>query len=176
MRDDLINPALGLGFCQCGCGNRTKIAPMTNRARGYVKGEPYRYCDGHYRRSPRRHYIVDGQSGCWLWQGKLQHNGYGRTRVDGRVMYAHRAFYEMDRGPIPPGLVLDHLCRNRACVNPDHLQAVSYSVNNRRGGATKLTPEAAREIREILLGLAAKHGVSVRTLCNVAAGHTWRDT
>lgn len=71
-------------------------------------------------------------SGCWEWPGN-QRGGYGRieTKVAGkrRRPAAHRVFYEEFVGPIPDGLSIDHLCRNRACVNPDHLEPVSMREN-----------------------------------------------
>jgi hypothetical protein len=74
---------------------------------------------------------------CWLYRGALDRTtGYGRLRIGGRtagVGYAHRAVYELLRGNIPVGLQLDHLCRNRACANPLHLEAVSQRENLLRG-------------------------------------------
>jgi len=67
---------------------------------------------------------------CWAWSGGLSSQGYARL---GRGMYAHRISYEIYVGPIPDGTELDHLCRNRGCVNPDHLEAVSHRENVRRG-------------------------------------------
>lgn len=73
-------------------------------------------------------------SGCWLWMGSVfQNSGYGRIKVSGRTMVAHRFAYEVLRGPIPGGLTLDHLCRVRRCVNPDHLEPVTPRVNVLRG-------------------------------------------
>lgn len=73
-------------------------------------------------------------SGCWLWAGAETHeHGYGSIAVGGRARGAHRASYELVHGPVAPGLVLDHLCRTPACVNPDHLEAVTPRVNSLRG-------------------------------------------
>lgn len=77
-------------------------------------------------------YIVQ-ESGCWEWVGTINPDGYGQFRVDGSLRRAHRVLYEQSNGPIPPGLTLDHLCRNRGCVRPDHLEAVSQRVNTMRG-------------------------------------------
>lgn len=70
---------------------------------------------------------------CWLWTGTTSPGGYGRFSMDGRRHQAHRIAYEWAIGPIPEGLVLDHLCRNRACVNPEHLEPVTQRVNILRG-------------------------------------------
>jgi hypothetical protein len=69
--------------------------------------------------------------GCWMWTGGLN-RGYGRLKVAGRLMYAHRLAWELERGPVPDGLTLDHLCRVLACVNPDHLEPVTVAENIRR--------------------------------------------
>lgn len=69
-------------------------------------------------------------SGCWQWTGAIDKTGYGRFTIGrGRSQAAHRFAYELHVGPILPGLDLDHLCRNRWCVNPAHLEPVTRSVN-----------------------------------------------
>lgn len=95
---------------------------------------------------------------CWGWQGSHQHQtGYAQLHVrldDGRwsATVAHRVAWEIIHGPIPDGLVLDHLCRNRGCVNPGHLELVTDRVNILRG-----------------TGFSARH--AVKTTC--PAGHLY---
>lgn len=69
---------------------------------------------------------------CWLWTGATTPNGYGRLTVDGIGWLAHRLAYEVWVGPIPDGMHLDHLCRVRLCIRPEHLEAVTQTENNRR--------------------------------------------
>lgn len=71
--------------------------------------------------------------GCWVWTALLDHDGYSRISVGGKMRIGHRVAYEAFRGPIPPGLTLDHLCRNRTCINPDHLEPVTLAENISRG-------------------------------------------
>lgn len=86
--------------------------------------------------------IVEAPSGCWIWVGAQNGNGYGRIQINKVGAYAHRVSYETFVGPIPPGYQIDHLCRRTLCVKPEHLQAVTPSVNVRRG-----TSPGARALR-----------------------------
>jgi len=79
---------------------------------------------------------VDKAGDCWLWLAAKKWNGYGIFKVGGKAGYAepaHRVAYYMARGEIPDGLGLDHLCRNRSCVNPAHLEPTTWRENIRRG-------------------------------------------
>lgn len=83
-------------------------------------------------------YVDD--NGCWVFTGALTGHGYGHVRVGRRgegMKSTHRAMYEHHVGPIPEGLELDHLCRNRACCNPAHLEPVTTGENIRRGNTGK---------------------------------------
>lgn len=73
-------------------------------------------------------YEVDA-NGCWIWTGSKSKQGYGRIKWRGKGYTAHRAMYEHLVGEIPEGLVLDHTCNVKSCVNPDHLDPVTNAVN-----------------------------------------------
>lgn len=77
-------------------------------------------------------FVEETETGCWEWIG-LRARGYGVYEMRGRAVRAHRVSWTICRGPIAEYLTLDHLCRNRACVNPMHLEAVSNKVNILRG-------------------------------------------
>ncbi len=74
---------------------------------------------------------------CWMWVAGKDKWGYGRFRYQGRAALAHRVSWELHKGALPdyPALEIDHLCGNQACVNPDHLRAVTQKVNTLRGSS-----------------------------------------
>jgi hypothetical protein len=77
-----------------------------------------------------------GPDACWPWLAGISTNtGYGNIWWDGTTQSAHRVAYELATGTIPAGLTIDHLCSNRACVNPAHLEPATQQVNNNRGGS-----------------------------------------
>jgi hypothetical protein len=173
------------GYCQCGCGGKTVINPHTDRSKNWVKGEPRKYLNGHvnYRSGPD--YSVEDRghtTPCWVWLRKMHWNGYGYVFIgDGRRRGAHIVSYEQHVGPVPDGLELDHLCRVRACVNPDHLEPVTRTENVRRGAGAKLTPELVVEIRRLVgLGtprmvVARQFGVSATCVSSAADRRSWKD-
>lgn len=82
-------------------------------------------------RAPFEHLYLIVESGCWEWIGTLSQEGYGRFEKD----FSHRVSYRKHVGEIPDGLQIDHLCRNRKCCNPEHLEPVTPRVNTLRGQA-----------------------------------------
>lgn len=169
-----------VGLCQCGCGQETFVPPYNNRSKGWVKGQPIRFVNGHgaYLTTPAWVEEDRGYSTpCWIWQRAMQPNGYGAMTINRRTHNAHRGVWLRDRGPIPEGMVLDHLCRVRACVNPDHMEIVTNAENLRRGNGAKLTPENVAYIRssdEPGKALAERFGVSVWTISAVRTRRKWR--
>lgn len=77
-------------------------------------------------------YQIDS-NGCFVWTAGISTQGYGKFKVGGKTALAHRWSYQLIKGEIPKGKVIDHLCRNRRCVNPDHLEAVENRENLLRG-------------------------------------------
>ncbi len=132
-------------LCECGCGEPTWIATKTNAKRGWVKGEAVRWRRGHapvgrpalpfesYWRSEERGHTTP----CWIWIGGLNQDGYGCINRDGYTS-AHRYSWFRRHGPIPAALEIDHLCRVRCCVNPDHMELVTRSENVLRGVHARL--------------------------------------
>lgn len=79
--------------------------------------------------------------GCWLWTGYVSNTGHAKIKVNGKMVATHRFAYELLVGPIPEGMVLDHICRTPACVNPAHLEPVTQSVNAKRGRGCTVNSE-----------------------------------
>jgi hypothetical protein len=82
--------------------------------------------------------VVSGDTGCWIWIGHVDRNGYGRFALNGRMRWAHICSYCLFVGDVPNGTELDHVCKTKRCVNPLHLEPVTHRVNMERAdrGAT----------------------------------------
>jgi hypothetical protein len=123
-----------------GVGKRSTWCSMCHAAWELRRSTPdartklYKRFDAKVRKTPH----------CWEWIGAKSDTGYGSIGVEGKTCHAHRLSYERYVGPIPQGMQIDHLCRNRACVNPDHLEAVSPKTNSRRGAQVALKTHCAQ--------------------------------
>ena len=125
-----------------------------------------------------------GSEECWPWLGcKAGNTEYGKKTFFKRTILAHRWMYEQRVGPIPDGMVIDHLCGNRSCVNPAHLEVVTQTENCRRGRNATLTEREVAEIRAAYpvrkwgdgAALARKYGVTTSTIHDVWNLRSWKD-
>ncbi len=127
-------------------------------------------------------YVVEDGTGCWIWQRATNRFGYGRMWNGGRLVGAHRHFYEQANGPIPPDKCLDHLCRRPACVNPAHLEVVTHEINIQRGLSAKLTSAQVAEIRELSgtgesnTSIARRFAVNANQVWKIVSGRSWSST
>ena len=167
-----------VGLCQCGCGERTPVALSTSHKWGHVAGQPRKYMPGHSNRRIPPLPTLNRETGCWEWRGVKSRSGY--PRLGARP--AHHVYYERARGPVPAGLTLDHLCRNRGCVNPDHLEPVTLLENVRRRPDLKLDAQRAAFIRLMYRAgfnqkeLAQIFGVHQSSISAVCMNQLWRET
>lgn len=115
--------------CFCGCGGETAHKNA-------------RYIQGHRNRKSAVEYVVD-DAGCWVWQLGMGSKGYGCARRDGVQIAAHRFVYERERGDIPADMELHHVCGNRRCVNPEHLEPLSKAEHAARHWRERAESEQA---------------------------------
>ena len=102
---------------------------------------------------------TDRETGCWLWKLAVNNRGYAMIRTrDRKMTLAHRVSYEVHIGPIPDGLVIDHLCRNRTCVNPAHLRAVTPKQNSEHKAAD--SHKARSGVRGVVWHVATRKWMS----------------
>lgn len=134
-------------LCECGCGERTKIAARTYADRSVVAGQPRRFVYGHHVRGARvevapgawvrpqprgprklvRHEVRDCgfETPCWVWLLAVDVHGYPKMSRGGVRLKAHRVAFADEFGPVPEGHDVHHRCEVKRCVNPEHLQALS---------------------------------------------------
>lgn len=115
-------------YCKCGCGHRTSSLHSE-----YI----YSHRQWKTQTADQRFWAkVDKSDGCWNWTASLTANGYALFKLDttaGKSIMAHRYAYQELNGPIPDDLTIDHLCKNRRCCNPAHMEVVTRGENSRRG-------------------------------------------
>ena len=187
-----------VGYCQCGCGQKTTIAKHTNAERGITKGQPNHYLRGH-RAEMRRSFIerfwsnvnVAGPDECWEWKAAKNSNGYGEFYDGIGQVLAHRYAYEITNMSILKGLACCHTCDNPSCVNPAHLWVGTQHDNmtdkvqkNRqqrgeRVPGAKLTTDDVREIRRLCAdgtqqkAVAHMYGIGTGAVCRIVKRQRW---
>jgi hypothetical protein len=185
------------GYCHCGCGQKTNMAPQTDRRIGWVKGEPIRYIKGHHGRRDLAEKFwskieVRDEDECWEWKASTRTGGYGAFRGEDGLVGAHRIAWEIANGErVPDDLVVRHKCDNRLCCNPAHLELGTHADNSRdmverersargsRSGRSVLTEEDVLEVRRLLSrgekisSIARNYGVAYNTIWEISIGTHW---
>lgn len=115
---------------------------------------------------------------CWLWPYAINSQGYGQLQISKKRYEAHKWMFEQIKGPVPHKSELDHICRQRSCINPEHLQPVSHAENCRRGYNAKLNEDKVRAIKSLFgtksqREIAELYGVSRATIGLIFQGKRW---
>jgi hypothetical protein len=191
-----------IGFCQCGCGQRTNLAVRTNPRLGYIIGQPHRFVIGHGRwANSLEHRLWSriekcGPDECWPWHGAHTPAGYGLIYRNGSMTTASHVVYELTYGPLSQNQIVCHTCDNPPCCNPSHLFAGTDKTNsddklakgreghpdNRgvRNPHVRLTEPDVLEIRAAhlvgssLSSLATQYGVNIPAIWKIIKRRTWK--
>lgn len=115
---------------------------------------------------------------CWLWPYAVNKDGYGKLRKNKQNYEAHRFMYQTLKGNVSEGLELDHTCKNKLCVNPEHLEPVTHAVNCQRKSQSKLDQGKVNWIRKMAFSMkhteiANRLGVSRQLVSMVILGKRW---
>lgn len=188
------------GYCHCGCGQKTTLAPYSSRNKGLVKGNPRLLIQHHNPRIPLEYRfwskvrLTANDDLCWEWQFGLNDAGYGSFECyfNGvKIRRAHRMAWVLTHGEIPDGLWVLHSCDNRKCCNPKHLflgtsdDNIQDKLNKGRQMKGekqhfhKLTSADVIEIRKryksgLSQQLALEYNVSKTTIVNAATRKAWK--
>jgi hypothetical protein len=191
-------PEIPHGYCQCGCGQRTALATMTNSERNVVKGQPQRFMHGHRTKPPlseRFWSYVDksgGPDACWPWTGARLARGYGVFGMAAHSRLCHRIAWELaNDAPVPDGMDVLHSCDNPPCCNPAHLTPGTHRANQQDAAAkgrmawgtrrpeAKLTETDIPEIRRLcaegmrLQVVADRFGVGSEAITKIVQRQRW---
>ena len=136
-------------LCECGCGGAAPLVKRTCASKNLRKGDPLRFISGHNGtlKQTLTYFMANVlplENGCWQWTAGVNRKGYGVTQLHGVKHHAHKTIYLLHGESVPDGFHLDHLCRNKICVNPAHMEPVTLLENVRRQHAAQ-----ANRLREI---------------------------
>ena len=130
-------------------------------------------------RQPKKFYEIT-DNGCWKGLRSTDLDGYPQITFNKKHQKMATFFYKIFKGHIKKGLVIDHLCRNRICINPDHLETVTVAENSRRGANTKLTYKIVDSIKSLYKRsgmnqfiLAKQYNVNQSTISRIINGKRW---
>lgn len=195
------SPEIPYGYCQCGCGQLTRISKWSNSSQGTFKDQPVRYVKGHENRGrckpvERIWALIDSSAGpdaCWPWTGAVNNKGYGSICINGIDRPATQVVWELSNGrPFPDGQDAMHSCDNPPCCNPAHISPGTRSGNMQDASFkgrlpigsshwdAKLTEANIPEIRQMRIdgmtvqAIATRFDVSRRAIRAAVTRETWR--